>query len=98
MCDFVLTNAKKIVILQIVARYATERNKERTERMNTNKLKGKIVEKGMNVEGLANLIGVDRSSLYRKLNNAEKITVGEAMRMKNALEMSNAEAYDIFFG
>lgn len=64
--------------------------------MNVNKLKGKIVEKELNVETLAEMIGVDRSSLYRKLNDAEKITIGEAAKMKDALEMSDSEAYDIF--
>ena len=64
--------------------------------MNVSKLKGKIVEKDMNVEALAVLIGINRASLYRKLNNAEKITIGEAAKMKDALEMSDDEAYEIF--
>jgi predicted transcriptional regulator len=64
--------------------------------MNVNKLKGKMVEKNMNVETLASQINIDRSSLYRKLNNAEKITIGEAMKMKEVLEMSSSEAYEIF--
>lgn len=64
--------------------------------MNVNKLKGKIVEKGMNVESLADVIGINRSSLYRKLNNAEKITIGEALKMKEALELSESEACEIF--
>lgn len=64
--------------------------------MQLNKLKAKIVAKGMNVEALADMIGIDRSSLYRKLNNFEKITIGEALRMKAALEMTDAEASDIF--
>ena len=64
--------------------------------MNISKLKGKIVEKEMNVESLAVIIGIDRSSLYRKLGNAEKITIGEAAKMKDALEMSDEEAYEIF--
>ena len=64
--------------------------------MNINKLKGMLVEKGMNVETLATMIGAERSSLYRKLNNAEKITIGEAARMKDALKMSDSEAYEIF--
>lgn len=64
--------------------------------MNVNKLKGKIVEKEMNVETLAEAIGIDRSSLYRKLNNAEKITIGEALKMKDALKMTDDEAYEIF--
>ena len=64
--------------------------------MNINKLKGKIVEKEMNVETLAAAIGVDRSSLYRKLTNGEKITIGEAMRIKTALGLTGDEAYEIF--
>ena len=64
--------------------------------MKANELKGKIVARGMNVEALADAIGVDRSSLYRKLNNFEKITIGEALRMKDALGMTEAEASDIF--
>ena len=64
--------------------------------MNVSKLKGKIVEKEMNVEILAAMIGVDRSSLYRKLSNGEKITIGEASRIKDALGLTSAEAYDIF--
>ena len=59
-------------------------------------LKGKIVANGMNVEQLAKNIGIDRSSLYRKLNNADKITIGEAMKMKEALSMTTDEATEIF--
>ncbi len=64
--------------------------------MNVNKLKGKIAEKGLSVEKLAQQIGVDRSSLYRKLNNAEKITIGEASKIKDVLEMTPEEATIIF--
>ena len=64
--------------------------------MKLNKLKAKIIERGMNVEALADKIGIDRSTLYRKLNNFEKITIGEAVKIKEALEMTEAEASDIF--
>ena len=64
--------------------------------MNINKLKSKIVERGMNVETLAEKIGVDRSSMYRKLNNFEKITIGEANRIKSVLELTDEEAVAIF--
>lgn len=64
--------------------------------MNINKLKGKIVENEMNVEALASKIGVDRSSLYRKLNNVERITIGEAVKMKDVLSLTNEEAIEIF--
>lgn len=64
--------------------------------MNINKLRGKIVEKGMNVPELAAKIGVDRSSMYRKLNNFEKITIGEAIKIKDALGLDDGDACDIF--
>lgn len=66
--------------------------------MNGNKLKAKIIERGLNVESFASLIGMDRSSLYRKLNNSQKITIEEATRIKETLEMTNEEASAIFFG
>lgn len=64
--------------------------------MNINKLRGKIVERGMKVGTLATLIGIDRSTMYKKLNEGEKFTIGEARKMKDALEMSNDEACEIF--
>lgn len=64
--------------------------------MNLNKLKGKIVEKGMNVEILGAMIGIERTTLYRKLNNFERITIGEANRIKTALELSDEDAIEIF--
>lgn len=64
--------------------------------MNTKKLKGKIVENGINVEKLAEYLGMDKSTLYRKLNASEKITIGEALRIKTALDLTDEEAYEIF--
>lgn len=68
------------------------------KQMKLNLLKGKIVERGMNVETLAEKIGIDRSSMYRKLNNFEKITIGEAQKIKDVLELSDEQARTIFFG
>lgn len=69
---------------------------ERGDNMNVNKLRGKIVEKGMSIEMAAMLIGVNKSSLYRKLNNGEKITIGEARKLKDILELNDREALEIF--
>ncbi len=66
--------------------------------MNGNLLKAKIIEKGLNVTELAGRINMDRSSLYRKLSNSQKMTIGEVVRIKEALEMTNEEAINIFFG
>lgn len=62
------------------------------------KLRGKMVEKGMNVETLASIMGIDRATLYRKLGNGGNFTVGEALKINDALELTKEEAYDIFFG
>lgn len=65
--------------------------------MKINKLKAKVVEREMNIEMLAKKLGINQSSLYRKLNNAsEKITIGEAVKMKKILDLKDEEAIDIF--
>lgn len=66
--------------------------------MNVSKLKTKMAEKGVNVETLAERIGIDRSTLYRKLNAEVRTTVGEAVKIKNELGMTDEEARSIFFG
>ena len=66
--------------------------------MDVQKLKHKMAEKGLNVEILATIIGVDRSTMYRKLNEGGKITVSDALKIKSALELTCDEATDIFFG
>ena len=64
--------------------------------MNINKFKGKIVENGMNVEQLAGAIGIYRATLYRKLNEFEKITIGEAIKIKGVLQLNDEDACEIF--
>ena len=64
--------------------------------MNVNKLKGKIVEKEKNPEMMAEMLGISRASYYRKLNNPEEFTVGDIVRMKVGLDMSDTEACEIF--
>lgn len=66
--------------------------------VNINKLKGKIVEKGFTVGKLAKKIGIDRSTLYRKMsNNGESLTIRDANLICDALDLTPQEATDIFF-
>lgn len=66
--------------------------------MNVNKLKGKIVEHEMNIEELADKIGVDKSTLYRKLNRkGETLSIKEANSIVNVLNLSKEESVAIFF-
>lgn len=64
--------------------------------MNILKLKGKMVETGHSAETLAVKIGVDRSTLYRKMENGEKFTVGEAIKIIDVLGLTDSEASSIF--
>lgn len=66
--------------------------------MNVNKLKGKIVENGLNVSQLAVSIGVDRTTLYRKLtSNGETLTISEAEKIAKVLNLSMEDVNAIFF-
>lgn len=65
---------------------------------NINKLKGKIVEKGINISDLAMSLGINKSTLYRKLkNNGENISIKEAVGIIDKLDLSVEEANAIFF-
>ena len=64
--------------------------------MNILKLKGKMVEKGLNAESLANATGVSRATIYRKLDDSERFTIGEAKIIKEVLELITEEAHEIF--
>lgn len=76
--------------------YATKTKKGKRD-MNILKLRGKMVENGYNVEALAVALDIDRTTLYRKLNDGEKITIGEAQKINTVLNLTKDEAHDIFF-
>lgn len=65
--------------------------------VNTNKLKGIIVEKGLTIEKVAEQIGLDRSTLYRKINEPDKFTIKDANNLRQVLGMSAQEATAVFF-
>lgn len=66
--------------------------------VNVNKLRGKIVENGLTIPELADRIGLDKSTLYRKLSQeGETFTIREANLICNELNLSKQEAMEIFF-
>ena len=65
--------------------------------VNANKLRAKMVEVGLNVETTAEKAGISKATLYRRLNNPEEITIGEADKLVSALALSCADAVAIFF-
>ena len=66
--------------------------------VNVNKLKGKIVENGMSVQELAELVNIDKATFYRKLNaNGETFLIREADAISKALKLTGEEVNAIFF-
>lgn len=66
--------------------------------VNIPKLRGKMVECGIKIEQMAEAIGVDRSTMYRKLNSdGENISIKEASIMASKLNLSFDEVNSIFF-
>lgn len=66
--------------------------------VNVKKLKEKMREKGWNVEKLSKVIGIDKSTFYRKLNNnGLEFTVKEVDMIAKNLKLTYDEVNDIFF-
>lgn len=65
---------------------------------NADKLKATLKEKGMSVEEVSKLIGIDKSTFYRKLaSDGATFTVGEVDKMSKALSLTVEEINAIFF-
>lgn len=61
-------------------------------------LRGKMVEKNVSVEKLADKLCLDKSTLYRRLDReGETFTIREANLIVNELQLTKEEASAIFF-
>lgn len=68
--------------------------------MNTNMqlLKGKIVERQTTQEAVADAVGIDRSTFYRKLKtDGMNFSIAEAHKIVAAIPLTKEEAIAIFF-
>ncbi|WP_086350158.1 helix-turn-helix transcriptional regulator [Candidatus Enterococcus clewellii] len=66
--------------------------------INVLKLKGAIVEKGTTQQAVADAIGIDRSTFYRKMKNGGDFSIEEAKKIAKEVPLTNFEAVEIFFG
>lgn len=65
---------------------------------NVDKLKGAIKEKRLTPEKVAERIGIDKSTMYRKLSNGgDEFTIKQADIIAKVLDLSAEEAQAIFF-
>lgn len=65
--------------------------------MKVNVLKAKIVEQGKKMENVSQYIGINRSTLSRKLNEKQEFTLSELTNLSKYLNLSNNEIINIFF-
>lgn len=64
--------------------------------MQSQKLKAKLVEKGVNYELCAKKLEISKNTFSKKMNNIEKFTLLEASKLADLLEMSYREKIEIF--
>lgn len=62
-----------------------------------NRLKGKVVEQGLTMTAFAKEIGMDYSSLYRRLEGQVSFTVSDVETITRVLHLDNGEIMGIFF-
>lgn len=66
--------------------------------VNIRKLKAKLVEKNISIIELANVLGIDKSTVYRKLNKSgENFTVKDVEKISKALSLTYDDINSIFF-
>ncbi len=63
--------------------------------MNTNKIKAKIVERGMTQGEVAEIIGISANSFSRKINGKRDFSLSEAISLCSVLNLENPG--EIFF-
>ena len=65
--------------------------------MNANKLRGRIIENGMNIGEFCLRANFVRSTFDRKLNGDSDFSRAEIERIASALDLTDAELHAIFF-
>lgn len=66
--------------------------------VNVNLLKARLVEQGLSVADLADVLDVNTSTVYRKLqNNGAGLLVSDAKAIVDCLGLGGQDAVNIFF-
>lgn len=66
--------------------------------VNVNKLRGKIVENGLTIDEVADKMGINRATFYRKLNSGGKnFLIRDVDALVKILHLKSDEATAIFF-
>lgn len=72
--------------------------RRRYNMVNVSMLRGKIVECNTTQEAVADAIGINKSTFYRKMKqNGKKFTVAEVQKIADILSLTSDEVLKIFF-
>lgn len=66
----------------------TKRNRNEVLALDANKLIFKIFEKSLNIDTAA--------AIYKQVSNGRELTIGDVMKLKTLLDLTDVEAIDIF--
>lgn len=66
--------------------------------VNIRKLRATMVEKDVSVKTLADAIGVDQATMYRRFNAGDTFSIKEASTIAKILDLNSDELNNIFFG
>lgn len=66
--------------------------------LDANKLYEAIMNNGLTLNDISDFLGLTRVVTHRKLNDVKLLTIGEAILLKEFLELTKQEAIDIFLG
>ena len=64
---------------------------------NRNEFKAQLARQGLNVSTLAENVGLDPATLYRKMNGEVQFTVGDVEEIRDALKLGSRDVLSIFF-
>ena len=65
--------------------------------MNKNKLDGYLLFRNLSREALAEGLGIEYVSLSRKLNGHNEFKLDEVKKVKQLLNLSNEQLFEVFF-
>lgn len=65
--------------------------------VDTQLLRKKMNDKNSTISDIAEKIGIDKATLYRRMADTEAFTIGEVEKIAAVLGLSREEAVNIFF-
>lgn len=66
--------------------------------LDANRLQVEIMKNGFTLGDISDFLGLTKVLTHRKLTDIKTLTIGEAIRLKELLELTDLEAIDIFLG